>query len=148
MSEDGWPVAFPDTVTAEEIQAAIVWHPSDDLLAIDESLVLVPDEDGRPVPMIARTVKWKEPVDRRSLRPRPPPAEGPPPAAVGPCSSASTGGYRAIRYELQGDTLEAVEMLSAPNLEELRQLLPAGLVRREPGDLDGDAVTEHWIVAG
>jgi hypothetical protein len=145
LGEDGWPVAFPDTATgaagatAEEVKAAIAWHPSEDLLSIDERLVLVSDDDGRPVPMIARSVKWKEP-------------DVPASESVSTTGSGGwtvfereQGGYRAIRYELQGDALEAVEMLSAPNLEALRQLLPPGLIRKEPGELDGDAVVEHYV---
>jgi len=136
LGEDGWPMAFPDTATAEEIRTAIAWHPSEDLVSIRETLVVAPDDAGQPVPMIARVVQWRD-LDI--------PASETTTGGGWTVFERENGGYRAVRYELQGDALEAVEMLSAPNLEALRQLLPPGLIRKEPGELDGDAVTEHWL---
>lgn len=138
LDDQGRPIPFGDDTKAEDLHAVLVFHPSSDLLAIVEHVVIAPDDDGKPVPAIAREVRWKEQ-----------------PEAAVPVSGGgwtvferANGTYRAILYEVREDeTMEAMQMVSAQNLEELHKLLPPGLVRHEPGELDAPEVVEHFLRA-
>lgn len=135
LSEEGLPVPFPEGATAEDVQNGITWHSSDELLAIEEHVVVVSDEEGRPTPLIARHVRWKES-----------PPIVPNGAGGWTIYERNNGSYRAVRYEIRDNELEAMEMRSANNLEELHRQLPPGLVHREAGDEEAPEVVEHWIV--
>jgi hypothetical protein len=137
LNEDGLPVPFPEGATAADVHAGIAWHGSDELLAIEEVVLVVPGADGRPTPVINRLIRWKpeEPLVTPSV------------GGGWTVYERNNGTYRAVLYELRGEgDLEAMQMLSAPNLEELHRQLPAGLIHKEADDEDAPEVIEHWLV--
>lgn len=139
LSPEGWPMSFPAEATAATVRAGITFLPSDELLRIDEEIVIGRDEQNRPVPMIARKVVWKGLTE--------PPAEPAEADAGGGWTiyEREAGGFRAVLYELRDDKLEAMQMVSAAKIEELRRLLPPGLARVEPSETDAPEVVEHWV---
>jgi hypothetical protein len=142
----GVPKPLPDDVDIAQLQRNLVFDPPEMLERIDESLAIIPDEDGHMVPMIHRVVVWAD-------RPQPivtleevrfPEIEEP---VLGGWSvyEREDGSYRAIEHVLRGSELIANQMVSAPNLDALRLKLPGGLTRIEPTDTDSPDLIETWI---
>lgn len=149
-----------------QIEAAIVWERGVSLLRIVErvattpgqvpSIVLFPVFSDDPEPEVLRQLdeaaareQAKEPQDAPEIA-------GNGSGAVFSSADGVEDGWtvearqdgscRALRYVLADGMLAPTsEMLSAPNLVELRKLMPPGLQRIEPGDDDAPNVIELWV---
>jgi len=128
------------------IRDGIEWLPDVSLLRVDEIIIAAPGEAPRlvrrPVFSDDRADDGAKPLTDDELAALAPP---PPAAPTRWVVSASASGVKAVRYELAGDELRVAEAITAKDLEELRPLLPGGLVRLEPEDDDDPSILEYLV---
>lgn len=144
----GVPHGFPDEIDTDEVKAALIFDPPEVLDRIHEVLVMAPDGSGAMVPMIHRQVIW---TDRE---PGPVPTvvvpeiadEEPEPEISGWSIFETDDGYRAFEMVLRGHRLVPTNAIEAANLDEIRKMLPLGLVRIEPSETDPSDLVESWSV--
>jgi hypothetical protein len=140
ITDVGAPTDLPVEATPEAIEKNVVWYPSESLKGLREQVLIVPDDEGRPVPAISREVVWNDPDPIET------PDAAPTPLDLGwSVFEREDGTYRAVQYRLTASAeLEPMAMFTAPNLDEVRAKLPPGLTRVEPGELDNPELVESW----
>lgn len=137
IDEEGQPCSLPEAATPETVGPNLIFYPPEVLISVTEKIVILPDEQGRPVPAVARLAQWAEDPAL--------PAEPPQVTDLGwSVYEREDGSFRAVQYRLDGEKLEPVAMFSAPTLEEVRTKLPPGLTKVDPADHDNPELVESW----
>ena len=143
-----------------ELEAAIRFHPDVALIRVEERILTeegevpaiarIPIFSDDPEPQILKDIDEelaRNPMVPGSRLPSSQAAIAPPPVpgAGWVVQARQDGSVMATRYTLEGEALKLAEMRSAADLPSLRQLMPANLVRREPGDDEPSDVLELWV---